>query len=237
MASSMECCFLKVNVTPSQRTTAKPYEPWVLVNRDGTISPAHCTCVAGIDGAHSEEDAGALVEVSCYVITAIWLTSKAFGHRRKEARKVAGLRDPLEEDGTLGASLKEPTARVAGMQRVEGAWKRGICKRQVPIVIRSALRSGKPCQDSQRQHGSGLASGTIRRRGAQKTAEHCCIVAIVCMDDTDNSSDAGVSANALGRTNELKLKIEALKLELEIEKCKSSRASQDAAPSRSERVE
>lgn len=47
MASSMECCFLEANVTASQRTMAKPYEPWVLVNRDCTVSPAHCTCVAG----------------------------------------------------------------------------------------------------------------------------------------------------------------------------------------------
>ncbi|KAH7976203.1 hypothetical protein HPB52_009810 [Rhipicephalus sanguineus] len=47
MASSMECCFLKADVTPSQRTTAKPYEPWVLVKRDGTVSTAHCTCMAG----------------------------------------------------------------------------------------------------------------------------------------------------------------------------------------------
>ncbi|KAH7971785.1 hypothetical protein HPB52_002784 [Rhipicephalus sanguineus] len=30
--------------------------------------------------------------------------------RRKEARKVAGFRDPLEEVGTLGASLKKPMA-------------------------------------------------------------------------------------------------------------------------------
>ncbi|KAH7957805.1 hypothetical protein HPB52_022770 [Rhipicephalus sanguineus] len=48
MASSMECCFLKADVTPSQRTTAKPYEPWVLVKRDGTVSTAHCTCMAGL---------------------------------------------------------------------------------------------------------------------------------------------------------------------------------------------
>ncbi|KAH7939223.1 hypothetical protein HPB52_008938 [Rhipicephalus sanguineus] len=48
MASSMECCFLKADVTPSQRTTAKPYEPWVLVKRDGTVSTAHCTCMAGV---------------------------------------------------------------------------------------------------------------------------------------------------------------------------------------------
>ncbi|KAL1466002.1 hypothetical protein MTO96_026950 [Rhipicephalus appendiculatus] len=47
MASSMECCFLKSDVTPSQRTTAKPYESWVLVNRDGSISTAHCICMAG----------------------------------------------------------------------------------------------------------------------------------------------------------------------------------------------
>ncbi|KAL1481250.1 hypothetical protein MTO96_034571 [Rhipicephalus appendiculatus] len=47
MASSMECCFLKADVTPSQRTTAKPYESWVRVNPDGSISTAHCNCMAG----------------------------------------------------------------------------------------------------------------------------------------------------------------------------------------------
>ncbi|KAH8033427.1 hypothetical protein HPB51_012713 [Rhipicephalus microplus] len=47
MASSMNCFFLKANVTPSQRTTAKPYDVWVLVQVDGSVSTAHCTCMAG----------------------------------------------------------------------------------------------------------------------------------------------------------------------------------------------
>ncbi|KAH7940121.1 hypothetical protein HPB52_021874 [Rhipicephalus sanguineus] len=92
-----------------------------------------------IDGAHNEEDAGALVEVSCHIITATWLTSKAFGRHRKEARKVAGFRNLLEEVGTLGASLKKATARVAGVQRIKGARKESVCKWQVPIFTGSAL--------------------------------------------------------------------------------------------------
>ncbi|KAL1466423.1 hypothetical protein MTO96_042739, partial [Rhipicephalus appendiculatus] len=36
-----------------------------------------------IDGAHSEEDAGALVKVSCYVITATRPTLKALVRHRK----------------------------------------------------------------------------------------------------------------------------------------------------------
>ncbi|KAH9379029.1 hypothetical protein HPB48_010117 [Haemaphysalis longicornis] len=47
MDSSMEYCFLKAQVTPSQRTTAKPYEAWALVNRDGSVHTTHCTCMAG----------------------------------------------------------------------------------------------------------------------------------------------------------------------------------------------
>ncbi|KAH7985552.1 hypothetical protein HPB49_026369 [Dermacentor silvarum] len=45
---SMECCFLKAEVTPSQRTTAKPYETWALVCGDGSVHTAHCTCMAGL---------------------------------------------------------------------------------------------------------------------------------------------------------------------------------------------
>ncbi|KAH7981795.1 hypothetical protein HPB52_001105 [Rhipicephalus sanguineus] len=222
-----------------------------------------------IDEAHSEEDAGALVELSFHVITATRLTSKAFERSRKEARKVAGFRDPLEEVGTLGASLKKSTARVAGVQRIEGARKRGVCKRQVPIVTDSALRSGRPRQDdsgstevawrrersdgvqhrSQRniaavqQYFRAIASVDSRETEVSEDVEpssdrssrrRASLRMLGKMDDTDNSSDAGVGVNESGCTDELKLKIEALKLELEIEKLKFSRASQDAAPSRSE---
>ncbi|KAL1418377.1 hypothetical protein MTO96_005748 [Rhipicephalus appendiculatus] len=54
------------------------------------------------------------------------------------------------------------------------------------------------------------------------------------MDDTDNSSDAGVGANESSSPDAFKLQIEALKLQLEIEKLKFSRVLQDAAPARSE---
>ncbi|KAL3246162.1 hypothetical protein MRX96_057897 [Rhipicephalus microplus] len=47
LASSMDCCFLKANVTPSQRTTAKLYEAWVLVHGDGSVRSANCTCMDG----------------------------------------------------------------------------------------------------------------------------------------------------------------------------------------------
>lgn len=45
--SSIEYSSLKAQVTPSQRTTAKPYEAWALVNGDGSVHTAHCTCMAG----------------------------------------------------------------------------------------------------------------------------------------------------------------------------------------------
>ncbi|KAL1445661.1 hypothetical protein MTO96_044888 [Rhipicephalus appendiculatus] len=54
------------------------------------------------------------------------------------------------------------------------------------------------------------------------------------MDDTENSSDAGVGTGESSNTDALKLQIEALKLQLEIEKLKSSRVLQDDAPARSE---
>ncbi|KAL1484992.1 hypothetical protein MTO96_032252 [Rhipicephalus appendiculatus] len=54
------------------------------------------------------------------------------------------------------------------------------------------------------------------------------------MDGIDKSSDAGVGTNESSSWDALKLRIEALKLQLEIEKLKSSRVLQDAAPARSE---
>ncbi|KAH7959092.1 hypothetical protein HPB49_008158 [Dermacentor silvarum] len=54
------------------------------------------------------------------------------------------------------------------------------------------------------------------------------------MDDTDRSSEASGNSNESGRAHELKLEIEALRIQLEIEKLKSSRVLQDAAQARSE---
>lgn len=58
---SMECCFLKAEVTPSQRTTAKPYEAWALVCGDGSVHTAHCTCMAG--------RVGFFMNISCLLFT------------------------------------------------------------------------------------------------------------------------------------------------------------------------
>ena len=40
-------CVLKSFVNPSQRSADKPHNPWVIVNADGSVVTAHCTCMAG----------------------------------------------------------------------------------------------------------------------------------------------------------------------------------------------
>ena len=40
-------CVLKSKVTPSQSVTDPPREAWVVVDKKGAISAAHCTCMAG----------------------------------------------------------------------------------------------------------------------------------------------------------------------------------------------
>ncbi|KAH6934613.1 hypothetical protein HPB50_026051 [Hyalomma asiaticum] len=57
------------------------------------------------------------------------------------------------------------------------------------------------------------------------------------MDDSDQSSYARVSSNKMARPHELKLEIEALKLQLEIEKLKTARFLHNAAQARSEMSE
>ena len=43
-----EFCLLKAAVRPSQRLSEKPHRPWVCVGKkDGSVSVAHCTCMAG----------------------------------------------------------------------------------------------------------------------------------------------------------------------------------------------
>ena len=45
---SEEFCLLKAEVRPSQRVSSASHQPWVAVRRrDGCISAAHCTCMAG----------------------------------------------------------------------------------------------------------------------------------------------------------------------------------------------
>ncbi|KAH7941944.1 hypothetical protein HPB49_018687 [Dermacentor silvarum] len=56
------------------------------------------------------------------------------------------------------------------------------------------------------------------------------------MDDTDRSLEASGNSNESGRAHELKLEIEALRIQLEIKKLKSSRVLQDAAQARSESI-
>ncbi|KAH9379352.1 hypothetical protein HPB48_013209 [Haemaphysalis longicornis] len=43
-------CVLKAEVTPSQRTSNKPYDAWALVSEEGKVHAAHCTCMAGALG-------------------------------------------------------------------------------------------------------------------------------------------------------------------------------------------
>ena len=40
-------CVLKSLVNPSQRSAANPHNPWIIVNADGSVVTAHCTCMAG----------------------------------------------------------------------------------------------------------------------------------------------------------------------------------------------
>ncbi|KAH6938060.1 hypothetical protein HPB50_006638 [Hyalomma asiaticum] len=54
------------------------------------------------------------------------------------------------------------------------------------------------------------------------------------MHHSDKGSEGSVSGNEMGRPRELKLEIEALKLQLEIEKLKTARVLQNAAQARSE---
>ena len=48
---SLVCCVLKV--TYSMRVSEKPLEPWILMNEYGSVSSAHCTCMAGLAEACS----------------------------------------------------------------------------------------------------------------------------------------------------------------------------------------
>ena len=40
-------CVLKSLVNPSQCSTDNPHNPWIIVNADGSVVTAHCTCMAG----------------------------------------------------------------------------------------------------------------------------------------------------------------------------------------------
>ncbi|KAH6931758.1 hypothetical protein HPB50_000351 [Hyalomma asiaticum] len=54
------------------------------------------------------------------------------------------------------------------------------------------------------------------------------------MDDSDKGSEGSVSGKEMGRAHELKLEIEALKLQIELEKLKSARVLQDATQAQSQ---
>ena len=40
-------CLLKAIVNPSQETPTNVHRCWIAVKRDGTVTSAHCTCMAG----------------------------------------------------------------------------------------------------------------------------------------------------------------------------------------------
>ena len=50
-------CTLKRKVTPSQRVSTKPYNVWVIIEKDSPVKPggkilsAYCTCTAGLHGS------------------------------------------------------------------------------------------------------------------------------------------------------------------------------------------
>ena len=51
-------CILKCRIVPSQRTSAKPYQVWVVITKDcgddnpgGQIQSGYCTCTAGLKGS------------------------------------------------------------------------------------------------------------------------------------------------------------------------------------------
>ena len=69
-------CILKCRVTPSQRISSKPYQVWVIVEKDrddnpgGAIKSAYCTCTAGLYGA-CNHIAGLLFRVEAAVLRGV----------------------------------------------------------------------------------------------------------------------------------------------------------------------
>ena len=69
-------CLLKCRVTPSQRISAKPYQVWVVIEKDtagkpgATITSAYCTCTAGLYGS-CNHIAGLLFRVESAVLRGI----------------------------------------------------------------------------------------------------------------------------------------------------------------------
>ena len=69
-------CLMKCKVTPSQRISSKPYDVWVVLEKDGdenaggTVKECYCTCTAGMYGA-CNHICGMLFRVEAAVKTGI----------------------------------------------------------------------------------------------------------------------------------------------------------------------
>ena len=48
ISPNISYCFVKTTVVPQTRISEDPYDVWVAVHKEsGTVSTAHCTCLAG----------------------------------------------------------------------------------------------------------------------------------------------------------------------------------------------
>ena len=76
ISESSKYCIMKTKCTPSQRVSAKPYDVWVVVEKDTPIHPggqilsAYCSCTAGLLGSCNHV-AGMLFRIEAAVITGV----------------------------------------------------------------------------------------------------------------------------------------------------------------------
>ena len=76
ISESSKYCIKKTKCTPSQRVSAKPYDVWVVVEKDTPIHPggqilsAYCSCTAGLLGSCNHV-AGMLFRIEAAVITGV----------------------------------------------------------------------------------------------------------------------------------------------------------------------
>ncbi|KAL3223637.1 hypothetical protein MRX96_027271 [Rhipicephalus microplus] len=119
MTSSMNCCFLKANVTPSQRTTAKPYDAWVFVQGDGSVSTAHCSCMAGLG------------EVCTHVVALLFNVELVVssGFARSTTSQLCEWNNQFQESILLLAALGQSPLVTSAQLFVpfERDWRTGVC--------------------------------------------------------------------------------------------------------------
>jgi len=47
ISPDIRCCFVRGKIIPHGHTNSAPYEPWVLLIKDGSVMTGECSCVAG----------------------------------------------------------------------------------------------------------------------------------------------------------------------------------------------